>query len=228
MNRMLLGLSLAAFLAASTTISAGGWAVITLDTLPERIRAGEPITLGYTVRQHGVRLLDGLSGAIEASAGSRRVAAAARSDGPAGHYVATLAMPEPGLWSLTIHSGFGGQGTLSLLPLEVLAPAAHPAAQASSARGHRLFVAKGCATCHKIEGRASPAGAVHGPPLVPRKFQADYLARILQNPAVLPPANFPFRMPDLGLDPPEIDALVAFINGAEHSSPGASPNRPSR
>jgi mono/diheme cytochrome c family protein len=230
MNRALHGLTLtASCLALSTTLFAGGWAVITLDTLPERIRAGEPITLGYTVRQHGARLLDGLNGAIEASAGSRRVMAAARWDGRPGHYVATLTMPEPGLWSLTIQSGFGGgQSTLSLLPLEVLEPAAHPAAEAASARGRQLFVAKGCATCHRIEGRASPAGAVHGPPLVPRKFQADYLARILQNPAVLPPAKFPFRMPNLGLDPPEIDALVAFINGAEHSSPGASRNRPSR
>jgi mono/diheme cytochrome c family protein len=203
--------------------------VITLDTLPERIPAGEPITLSYTVRQHGVRLLDGLNGAVEASEGSRRVVASARWDGRPGHYVATLTIPEPGQWSVTIQSGFGGHGTLSLLPLDVLEPAAHLAAEGSSARGQQLFVAKGCATCHKIENRASPAGGLHGPALVPRKFQAEYLSQILRNPAVLPPANhYPFPMPDLGLDAPEIEALVAFLNGAEQSSPGASPNRQSR
>jgi mono/diheme cytochrome c family protein len=214
MNRTHLGWPVAALLAASGTISAGGWAVITTDSLPERILAGEKFTFGYTVRQHGARLVDGLNGTIEASAGSRRVSATARSDGRPGHYVATLALPEPGDWALTIQSGFGGQGTLSLLPLEVLEPSARPAAEASSTRGHRLFVAKGCATCHRIEGRSSPTGGPHGPPLVPRKFQADYLARILQEPAVLPPMKYPFRMPALGLNPREIDALVAFINGS--------------
>jgi mono/diheme cytochrome c family protein len=230
MNRALHRLTLtAACFALSATLFAGGWAVVTLDTLPERMRAGEPITLGYTVRQHGVRLLDGLNGAVEASAGSHRVKTPARWDGRPGHYVATLTIPEPGQWSITIQSGFGGQGTLSLLPLEVQEPAARPAAEASSARGQRLFVAKGCATCHRVEGKATPVGVQHGPPLVPRKFQADYLARILRNPAVLPPTkHYPFRMPELGLDPPDIDALVAFINGAEHSSPGASQNRQSR
>jgi mono/diheme cytochrome c family protein len=228
MNRTRLGLSVAALLAASATVSAGGWAVITVDALPERILTGEPFTLGYTVRQHGARLVDGLRGAIEASARSRRVVASARSDGRSGHYVATLTIPEPGEWSLTIQSGFAGQGKLALLPLQVVEPTAHARIEAAASRGHQLFVAKGCATCHRIEGKASPAGGPHGPPLVPRKFQADYLARILQEPAVLPPMNYPFRMPDLGLNAPEVDALVAFINGAEQSSPGASPNRRSR
>ena len=214
MNRTHLGWSLVAFLAASATLAAGGWAVITVDALPGQILAAEPFTLGYTVRQHGARLVDGLSGRIEASAGSRRVVATARSDGRPGHYVATFTIPESGQWSLTIQSGFGGRDTLALLPVPVLERTARAQGETPSARGQRLFVAKGCATCHRVEGKASPAGGLHGPPIVPRKFQADYLARILRDPAVLPPAKYPFRMPDLALDPPEIDALVAFINGS--------------
>ncbi|HEX2443653.1 MAG TPA: hypothetical protein VHJ77_06875 [Vicinamibacterales bacterium] len=40
----------AALLVTTPPIFAGGWAVITMDSLPERIRAGEPFTLGYAVR----------------------------------------------------------------------------------------------------------------------------------------------------------------------------------
>jgi mono/diheme cytochrome c family protein len=213
MNRKRCGLLVAvASLVAATTISAGGWAVITVDALPEYIRAGEPFTLAYTVRQHGARLVGGLHGRVEARAGMLQVVADARPGKHEGHYVAMLSVPKPGDWSLTIQSGFGGHGTLALLPLSAVERAARPAPLHPSGRGRQLFLAKGCATCHRIEGKALPAGP-HGPPLLPHKFQAEYLAGILANPALLPPsANYAFRMPNLGLDPREIGALVAFIN----------------
>jgi hypothetical protein len=199
-------------LVVGTMVSAGGWAVVTVDTLPEYVHVGEPFALAYAVRQHGVRLVSGLHGHVEARAGTVQIVADAR---PAteGHYVATLTIPTSGEWSLTIRSGFGGHGTITLLPLSVVERTAPAAAIRPSDKGRRLFVAKGCATCHRVEGQALPASGMYGPPLVPHKFQSEYLARILANPALLPPAaNYPFRMPNLGLDPRETEALVAFIN----------------
>jgi hypothetical protein len=49
--------------------------------------------------------------------------------------------------------------------------------------------------------------------IVPQKYQNEFLVLALANPALLPPQpNHHFRMPNLGLKKPEIDALIAFIN----------------
>jgi mono/diheme cytochrome c family protein len=211
---------------AATTISAGGWAVVTVDDLPEYITAGEPVTLAYTVRQHGNNLLGGLHGRIEAERDGQKVAAEARPGRFDGHYVATLAIPASGDWSLTIHSGFGGQGTLALLPLRVVDRANRAAPLAAAERGRQLFVAKGCVTCHRVDGKTLPAGGQQGPVIVPQKYQPEFLVRALANPALLPPQpNHHFRMPNLGLKGAEIDALVAFINDRGTAATTASRQR---
>lgn len=214
MNRTIYGLvGLAAPLLAATTISAGGWAVVTVETLPEFVRARHPFTLAFTVRQHGVRLLHGLRGGVEARAGELTINADARPGTRPGSYVATLTLPEPGRWSVTIQSGFGGHGTLALQPLNVIDGTARPAPLPSSERGHHLFVAKGCATCHRIVGKPVNGPGRVGPVLVPGKFQPNYLATILANPRLLPDSpRWPFRMPNLGLQRQEIQALVAFLS----------------
>ncbi len=43
----------AAMLALAAPALAGGWAVVTLDSLPKEVRAGEVLHLGFMVRQHG-------------------------------------------------------------------------------------------------------------------------------------------------------------------------------
>ena len=48
-----LTLTLAALLALAAPALAGGWAIVTLDTLPREARAGETLHLGFMVRQHG-------------------------------------------------------------------------------------------------------------------------------------------------------------------------------
>jgi mono/diheme cytochrome c family protein len=214
MNRTPYGFLLAAAtILAATTISAGGWAVITVDDVPEYARAGEPITLAYSVRQHGKHLLGGLHGRVEATAGSRRVIAEAGRGKYDGHYVAALTLPSAGDWSLTIQSGFPGLGTLALLPLRAMEGSARPPALGPSDRGQQVFVAKGCATCHYVDGKALPPATLQGPALVPHKYQSEYLARVLANPALLPPSpSYAFRMPNLGLNAREIEAVVAFIN----------------
>ena len=42
-----------AALALTPIVLAGGWAVITLDQLPAQVIAGQPLTIGFMVRQHG-------------------------------------------------------------------------------------------------------------------------------------------------------------------------------
>src|SRR5438552_12328434 len=42
-----------AMLALAVPALAGGWAVLTLDSLPREVRAGTSIQLGFVVRQHG-------------------------------------------------------------------------------------------------------------------------------------------------------------------------------
>ena len=211
---------------AAATVSAGGWAVITVDDLPEYITAGEPITLAYTVRQHGNHLLGGLQGRIEAERDGRKVVADARAGKFNGQYVATLTLPSAGDWSMTVHSGFGGQGTLALLPLRVVDRGERPATLPAAERGQQLFVAKGCVTCHRVDGKTLPAGLQSGPVIVPQKYQPEFLVRALANPALLPPqTNHHFRMPNLGLKAPEIDALVAFINDSGSATTSARRQR---
>ncbi|HEY3227797.1 MAG TPA: hypothetical protein VGJ87_01180 [Roseiflexaceae bacterium] len=43
-----------AMLALAAPALAGGWAVVTLDSLPREVRAGQSFQLGFVVRQHGV------------------------------------------------------------------------------------------------------------------------------------------------------------------------------
>jgi len=45
--------AIVALLALATPALAGGWAVVTLDSLPREVRAGASFQLGFTVLQHG-------------------------------------------------------------------------------------------------------------------------------------------------------------------------------
>jgi hypothetical protein len=45
--------ALAAVLLLAAPALAGGWAVITLDSLPKEVRAGQSMHLGFVIRQHG-------------------------------------------------------------------------------------------------------------------------------------------------------------------------------
>jgi mono/diheme cytochrome c family protein len=201
----------------------GGWAAITVRDLPDYVVAGQPVTLTFTVRQHGVRLLSGLSASVDARSGDDRVTTAAAPGRGEGQYVATLTLPRPGEWSITIHSGFGNS-RVTLLPVRALAagmPA--PAALAERERGRRLFVAKGCVTCH-VHGDVAGSGVVPvGPELTAIRLPADFLAQFLANPAIAA-KNGTFQMPNLDLTAQEIAALVAFLGGERRgaSAPSSS------
>lgn len=189
--------------AASSGAVYGGWAVTTVDDFPDYAVAGKPLTLTWMVRQHGHTVLTDLHGSVEAVSGRQRFSIPASRSG--GKYSVTLTFPTQGRWTMAIRHGFGGE-TRALPALRVVAPTQPtPAAIPEVTRGQRLFVTKGCITCHG-EIKA-------GPKLAGRRFDNAWLATFLAKPArssALPRNEAP--MPDLGLLPREVAALVAFVN----------------
>lgn len=106
---------------------AGGWAVVTLDTLPTGVQAGQTISLGFMVRQHGDKPVD-----VHAWNGGEmptffasntdtgeKIQAAARKEGHLGHYLVNVTFPSTGSWTMEIvPAPFAGTtlGTLAVLP----------------------------------------------------------------------------------------------------------------
>jgi mono/diheme cytochrome c family protein len=210
-------LKAAALVLASLAVMAfafGGWAVVTVDDLPRAFTVGETTSIAFTVRQHGIRPLDGLEPTVTASDGTHgeaEVRTSATTSGPVGHYMASLVVPRRGNWSVTINSGFmASQVTLYPIPA-VAAKTRLPDAPPAEV-GQRLFVAKGCVTCHvhgAIEGYRSLAV---GPTLTANRYQPDYLAKLLADPSMARTPGRQWTMPNLALRGAEIVALVAFIN----------------
>jgi cytochrome c2 len=84
---------------------AGGWAMVTLDSLPVQPRAGEMLKLGFMVRQHGVTpvsepLNPYLSAQNRDTGDLLRVDA--QQEGRVGHYVVEVVFPSAGTWDWKI------------------------------------------------------------------------------------------------------------------------------
>ena len=193
--------------------NAGGWAVITVEELPNQIVVGQPVTLTYSVRQHGRTLLSGLRGSLEAQAAGQTVREDAAPGLDVGRYDVSFTLPRPGTWIITLRSGFGNNA-ITLMPIPVVNAGRSAPSLAPAERGLRLFVAKGCVTCH-VHPDVDGSGPVKvGPDLAGRRFAAEYLQRFLADPNIATtrgPGGF--EMPNLNLDPQEIASLTAFING---------------
>jgi mono/diheme cytochrome c family protein len=200
---------------------AGGWAVVTVTTLPEQAVAGQPVDVAWVVRQHGMKRVPGLNGRIVARSGAQEVAADAAPTYPAGSYRARLTLPRSGAWTITIHSGFMDTKA-TLLPLRAVDAGSRALpAVADAERGRHLFVAKGCVTCHGHAASGAPRemrSLAVGPDLTDRRLPVDYLARFLADPSIKTTWVSDNRMPDLELAPREIAALVAFINAERRVS----------
>jgi len=114
---------------------AGGWAVITLDELPTGVVAGEPLTIGFTVLQHGKTPMGGLDPTITAtSSKSESFVVHAKPEGETGHYAAILTFPTEGNWNWSVQA-FSMEQAMPVL--SVAAPIAgsvsqQPVAQATS------------------------------------------------------------------------------------------------
>ena len=120
MSRLLFWCVLVASLAVlAEPAFAGGWAVTSLDPLPQTgIHAGQTYSIGFTIRQHGVSPFNQAQPRLRASLGQEHVNVPARRDGE-GHYVATVQFPTEGAWTWTVdQTPFASQelGTLQVLP----------------------------------------------------------------------------------------------------------------
>lgn len=204
---------------------AGGWAVITVVNPPDQLQAGGTYRIEYVVRQHGVTLLQGLRGSIVVQAGATGaeaspVTVASDPGASAGHYTATIRIPDTERVTLGIRSGFSGNGwgDLTLMAIPVVRRGQPLPTVAEADRGHQLFVAKGCGTCH-VNGDVPEFAALNrvtgvGPELTGRRLEAAYVRQRLTNPSSLPKlGDSPVRMPDLALSDGEVNALVALISG---------------
>ncbi|MBI3168477.1 MAG: FixH family protein [Chloroflexi bacterium] len=104
-SRILLGMALLLSLILVPSVFAGGWAVVTLDELPVNATAGEPLTVGFTVRQHGKTPLGGLSPTVTFTLPKEeQFAVTAEEDGDEGHYSATVTFPKEGEWEWSIEA----------------------------------------------------------------------------------------------------------------------------
>jgi hypothetical protein len=200
---------------------AGGWAIVTVNDLPEYAVSGKPVILTFTVRQHGITRLSGLKPSVRATApGQTETRAPASPTGKTGEYSATLTFPEAGGWTIRIDSGFNANET-RLLPVNVIEPGSPlPVRLLPAARGEHLFVAKGCIGCHRNQEVAVREPSLQtlvsaGPDLTGKRFPPDHLKEFLADPsqALKRPAKLEYgQMPNLNLGTQEIAALVAFIN----------------
>ena len=118
-------------LASAASALAGGWANAVMDAPPaEPPTAGEPLTIGFTLLQHGETPVEsGPTSLVLRARDGTQISAIARRDGPAGHWVATVTLPAPGTWTpevrhdlairmegaqpLSVQSGNGAAATAS-------------------------------------------------------------------------------------------------------------------
>jgi hypothetical protein len=102
-------LSLASFIASAALLLsagaalAGGWATVTLDPGTTEPTAGEPVTVGFTVLQHGKTPVGQGNVIVEATGPDGQVFAfPARPEGKAGHWVVEMTLPAAGSWSWAV------------------------------------------------------------------------------------------------------------------------------
>lgn len=124
-------LTVAALAGSSSSVSAGGWAVASLDAIPAA-QPGATSEVSFTILQHGVRPVDlDDDVGIEIRDGDGTIAFfPAVSDGATGHYVAMVTFPEEaGTYPWSVRMGWFGPhelGTLDVRAPEPASPTAWP------------------------------------------------------------------------------------------------------
>jgi hypothetical protein len=96
----------AALLLAVSTVTAGGWAEIQADaaTTTEPPVAGEPLTFGFMVLQHGVTPAGWVTptAVFRDTVTGQTVEADVAPEGVEGHFVATVMLPTGGVWTWSV------------------------------------------------------------------------------------------------------------------------------
>lgn len=110
-SRVAWSLIVAALVVFVTPSFAGGWATVTLDSVPSDVRSGTMISLGFMVHQHGKTPIDNnpfeggplqpyLLATNLATGDALRVDA--RKEGKLGHFVVDVTFPAAGEWKFEI------------------------------------------------------------------------------------------------------------------------------
>jgi hypothetical protein len=96
-------------LALPTLASAGGWASVGFEPLPDGTSAGGTWKAAIFVKQHGITPLEGLQPVvvIEETGSGESTRFLAAADEERGVYHADVVFPSAGDWRVTILSGFG-------------------------------------------------------------------------------------------------------------------------
>lgn len=99
------GLYALLFTGLISTASAGGWTVVTLDSVPANVVVGQPMTVGMTIRQHGQTpwVYDNVRVRGYHSTGETFVVRAEMDK--RGHYTADVNFPKAGKWQWAVASG---------------------------------------------------------------------------------------------------------------------------
>ena len=198
-------------LSAARIVAAGGWSVMTLDEVLQRVVVSEPLEIGFAIRPHGRTLVNGIEASVvlEHADNGKILRFNATNDGN-GHYLARVRFPEPSIWRLSLD----GYGWHPMPEIEVLAEQAKrdPPLRRTEV-GKSLFVGKGCSTCH-ANGRIAGVRTTvqQAPDLTQYRNSPEFLRQWLDDPATV---RADATMPDLDLKPQEIDLLIAFLN--DHS-----------
>ena len=180
----------------------GGWSVVTVEEWPEAPRVGTPVELRFAVRAHGRTLAGGMEMTVVAHhAESDTTLSVRASDESGGYYQATLPLNQAGTWTWRIE----GYGTHPMPDLEIK----DPVATAQPTCAERLFVSKGCITCHANRTIAhNGINVAVGPDLTDYRADPSFLTAWLADPQSVRPASY---MPNLELDAREIEVLVAYL-----------------
>jgi len=115
---------------------AGGWANVTLDSLPTDVRAGQALTIGFMVRQHGQTPISKIGDltltpyllAVHTES-KDEVRANARQSGAVGHFEVEVTFPKAGAWTFKIvpapfpdPTEVGFASAAAVIPLQVKEP----------------------------------------------------------------------------------------------------------
>ena len=129
--------AVAAALILAGTAFAGGWANAVMDEPPpsDPPSAGEPITIGFTLLQHGVTPVNNPAPTVTVrnAATGEELSVTATQEGASGHWVAVITYPSDGTWRYEVtHDLIVGMNGFNPVTVGSVAPAA-PASTATSA-----------------------------------------------------------------------------------------------
>ena len=109
-------------------VAAGGWAVTSLDPFEQPV-AGQPVTIGFTILQHGVTPVQ-VEGAgirvFQNGSTGEFFPAVHDGDGRVGHYTARLLFPREGTFTWLVEQGFFGPQDLGQITIATSSAAPAP------------------------------------------------------------------------------------------------------